>query len=80
MYREEGFVGFFRGNGTNILRMVPYTAIQFAVYERAKEVGVVLAMTVGLHKLKRLPPVAAPRSFSTFLSVEGPSLLKRIAL
>jgi solute carrier family 25 phosphate transporter 23/24/25/41 len=38
IYREEGAVGLFRGNGTNVLRMVPYSAVQFAVYERVKEV------------------------------------------
>jgi solute carrier family 25 phosphate transporter 23/24/25/41 len=43
MYREEGAVGLFRGNGTNILRMVPYSAVQFAVYERVKEVCCVAA-------------------------------------
>ena len=40
VYRSEGLVGFFKGNGTNLVRMLPYTAIQFAVYESLLEVGV----------------------------------------
>jgi hypothetical protein len=37
--REEGVLGYFKGNGTNIIRIVPYSAIQFASYERYKKVG-----------------------------------------
>ena len=37
--REEGVRGYFRGNGTNIIRIVPYSAIQFASYERYKSVS-----------------------------------------
>lgn len=29
IYREEGWRGFFRGNGTNCIRIVPYSAVQF---------------------------------------------------
>lgn len=29
---EEGFRGYFRGNGANCARVFPYTAIQFAAY------------------------------------------------
>lgn len=36
MYRTEGVVGFFKGNGTNIVRIVPYSAVQFATYETSK--------------------------------------------
>eukprot|EP00158_Paraphelidium_tribonemae_P007667 Partr_v1_DN28321_c0_g1_i1_m78954 putative Solute carrier family 25 len=38
VYREEGVRGYFRGNGTNVLRIAPYSAIQFAVYEKMKKV------------------------------------------
>jgi solute carrier family 25 phosphate transporter 23/24/25/41 len=31
--RQEGWRGLFKGNGTNIIRIVPYSAIQFAAYE-----------------------------------------------
>lgn len=36
MWREEGFMGFMRGNGTNVVRIVPYSASQFAAYEYCK--------------------------------------------
>lgn len=31
---EEGFRGYFRGNGANCARVFPYTALQFAAYVR----------------------------------------------
>ncbi|OBZ85507.1 hypothetical protein A0J61_06441 [Choanephora cucurbitarum] len=36
MWQEEGWRGFMRGNGTNVIRMVPYSASQFAAYEQCK--------------------------------------------
>ncbi|KAI8388185.1 mitochondrial carrier domain-containing protein [Radiomyces spectabilis] len=36
MWREEGLMGFMRGNGTNVIRIVPYSASQFAAYEQCK--------------------------------------------
>uniref|UniRef100_K3WFZ9 Mitochondrial carrier protein n=1 Tax=Globisporangium ultimum (strain ATCC 200006 / CBS 805.95 / DAOM BR144) TaxID=431595 RepID=K3WFZ9_GLOUD len=33
---EEGVRGYFRGNGANCARVFPYTAIQFAAFERMK--------------------------------------------
>jgi solute carrier family 25 phosphate transporter 23/24/25/41 len=36
MVNEEGVAGFFRGNGVNILRIAPYTAIQFFSFEKFK--------------------------------------------
>lgn len=38
IWREEGFVGFMRGNGINCLRIVPYSAVQFTTYEQLKKV------------------------------------------
>ncbi|KAI5807457.1 mitochondrial carrier domain-containing protein [Peziza echinospora] len=32
MWREEGFKGLMRGNGTNCIRIVPYSAVQFSSY------------------------------------------------
>ncbi|KAL2410631.1 putative mitochondrial carrier [Exophiala dermatitidis] len=32
MYRDEGWRGFMRGNGTNCIRIVPYSAVQFGSY------------------------------------------------
>lgn len=36
IYKEEGYRGLFRGNGINCIRIVPYTAIQYSVYENMK--------------------------------------------
>ncbi|KAF0698606.1 Aste57867_10763 [Aphanomyces stellatus] len=33
---EEGWRGLFKGNGANCVRVFPYTAIQFAAYERMR--------------------------------------------
>ena len=38
--REEGLLGYFKGNGTNVVRIIPYVAVQFAAYEELKKVGV----------------------------------------
>ncbi|RMX43096.1 hypothetical protein pdam_00006842 [Pocillopora damicornis] len=35
--REEGLKGYFKGNGTNVLRIIPYSAVQFASYEEFKK-------------------------------------------
>ncbi|KIW03146.1 uncharacterized protein PV09_05789 [Verruconis gallopava] len=32
MWREEGFKGFMAGNGTNCIRIVPYSAVQFGAF------------------------------------------------
>lgn len=40
MWRDEGWRGFMRGNGTNCIRIVPYSAVQFGafnLYKRAAE-------------------------------------------
>ncbi len=41
IWREEGIIGYFKGNGTNVVRIVPYVAVQFAAYEEFKKVGMV---------------------------------------
>jgi len=33
MWVEEGFAGYMKGNGTNVVRIFPYSAVQFAAYE-----------------------------------------------
>ena len=38
IWREEGVKGYFKGNGTNVMRIVPYVAVQFAAYEEYKKV------------------------------------------
>ena len=39
MWTEEGWRGFMRGNGTNCVRIVPYSAVQFGSYSIYKKVG-----------------------------------------
>lgn len=36
IYLEEGVYGYLKGNGTNVIRIVPYSAVQFASYEEYK--------------------------------------------
>lgn len=36
MWKDEGMKGLFRGNGLNCLRIFPYSAVQFYVYQKIK--------------------------------------------
>lgn len=38
MWKEEGWKGFMRGNGTNCIRIVPYSAVQFGSYNLYRRV------------------------------------------
>ena len=33
MYRQEGWYGFFKGNGVNVARIAPFSAFEFYFYE-----------------------------------------------
>lgn len=35
-YKFEGMKGFFKGNGTNVLRIVPFSALEFYIFEICK--------------------------------------------
>ena len=35
---NEGPLGYLKGNGTNVVRIAPYSAVQFASYEKYKQV------------------------------------------
>ncbi|CAN3355071.1 mitochondrial carrier protein Leu5p [Diutina catenulata] len=37
MYRDEGWRGWFRGNTLNCVRIFPYSAVQFACFEKCKQ-------------------------------------------
>lgn len=39
MWRDEGWRGFMRGNGANCIRIIPYSAVQFASYNFYKKVS-----------------------------------------
>jgi solute carrier family 25 (mitochondrial phosphate transporter), member 23/24/25/41 len=36
--KKEGWRGFFKGNGTNVIRIIPYSAVQFASFEFFKRI------------------------------------------
>ena len=38
MWRDEGFKGLMKGNGTNCVRIIPYSAVQFSSYNLYKPV------------------------------------------
>ncbi len=38
IYEENGWRGFFRGNGTNVIKIVPETGVKFLAYEQFKRV------------------------------------------
>lgn len=33
MWKTEGMIGFFKGNGMNIIKIVPFSALEFYSYE-----------------------------------------------
>jgi hypothetical protein len=39
IWRDEGWRGFMRGNGTNCIRIIPYSAVQFGSYNFYKRVS-----------------------------------------
>ena len=39
MWKDEGWRGFMRGNGANCIRIIPYSAVQFASYNVYKKVS-----------------------------------------
>ncbi|RAL52864.1 hypothetical protein DM860_007632 [Cuscuta australis] len=34
LWKQESFVGFYKGNGASVIRIVPYAALHFMTYER----------------------------------------------
>lgn len=39
MWQKEGLYGLFKGNGTHLIKKVPFSAIKFLSYERFKQVS-----------------------------------------
>lgn len=56
MYVDEGWRGWFRGNTLNCIRIIPYSAVQFAVFEKVKVwlKQIDVNSTVGFDSLDRL--------------------------
>jgi hypothetical protein len=53
MWQEEGWRGFMRGNGTNCVRIVPYSAVQFSsfnFYQKVSPLARSRQVHVGWHK------------------------------
>lgn len=40
-----------KGNGTNIVRIIPYTAVQFAAYEEFKKVSITMQAGYGKQRI-----------------------------
>lgn len=38
IYRESGFKGYFKGNGANVIKIMPETACKFLTYDKIKEI------------------------------------------
>ena len=83
MWREEGFRGFMAGNGTNCIRIVPYSAVQFGSYNFYKRVCIApSALVRGLGHLLthssslRIPLVHLWVLFSAFRVVPSLVLLQ----
>lgn len=58
MGREEGWRGFMRGNGTNCIRIIPYSAVQFGSYNFYKKVSLTLpSLLPFLYTLSPFPAV-----------------------
>ena len=49
IWREEGWRGMLRGNGTNCVRIVPYSAVQFGSYNFYKRVRAVYTHRLAVH-------------------------------
>lgn len=39
IYRQQGFLGYWRGNGLNVLRIIPNSAIKFSTYDHYKKIA-----------------------------------------
>ncbi|KAI0009892.1 mitochondrial carrier [Xylariaceae sp. FL0662B] len=54
MWKEEGWRGFMAGNGTNCIRIVPYSAVQFGSYNLYKRQFFEKYPGAGLNPIERL--------------------------
>lgn len=61
MWQREGLYGLFKGNGTHLVKKVPFAAIKFMSYERYKQVGIavdivlIMMFSYSHHKARSMP-------------------------
>lgn len=48
MYKKEGLLGYFKGNGVNCVRVIPAAAIQFYTYDACKRVSTLFHDSISL--------------------------------
>lgn len=74
MWREEGWRGFMAGNGTNCIRIVPYSAVQFGSYNLYKKVRarIAAACSWGCRTANHMHNVALFREHSGSRSESSP--------
>lgn len=77
MYREEGVRGFFKGNGTNCVKVVPASAIRFVSFENYKKVRWRLSGFFVLNRLAHsvLAHTLAPMHVDRWLAAPTSQLL-----
>jgi solute carrier family 25 phosphate transporter 23/24/25/41 len=54
MWKDEGWRGLMRGNGTNCIRIVPYSAVQFGSYNFYKKVSINAYSMQSVHRIVKL--------------------------
>ena len=54
IYKDGGFLSFFKGNGLNILKIIPESALKFYVFENAKELIVSQELFHTVHSIDDL--------------------------
>lgn len=71
MYQEEGLRSYWKGNGTNVVRIAPFSAIQFVSFDIYKGVS---HTRTHVHDVRAaLPPLADEWRPNPFRLKTGPS-------
>jgi hypothetical protein len=69
MWKDEGWRGFMRGNGTNCIRIVPYSAVQFGSYNFYKKVSIKLFLGEYAENMQDRDDVLCQFMQTTFTSI-----------
>lgn len=75
MWKDEGWRGFMRGNGTNCIRIFPYSAVQFSAYTILK--ANIIALNPGVQEEKdetKLLNAPASKILTSMDNIGGRSL------